>query len=175
MKRIFVVLNIVLLLLSSCSLGGSNMGKHFFTDSEISKKTFEQIIESIYDKDSETLKGMFSKTAIMASKDIDANLTDLFNFYNGEYITYDDIGGPMVTDERNADGTGGKRKELQSTFNLTSDKGEYQFAIKEYIIDTNNPDNIGIYSLYITNATDSKSSVYWGDGNWLPGITIMKK
>ena len=53
----------------------------------------------------------------------------------------------------------------------------YRIAIQSFTVDTANPNNVGIWSLYIIKAEDDEDpySAYRGDGKYTPGIHINIK
>ncbi len=95
-------------------------------------------------------------------------------FFQGEITKYDDWGGPCIETGKNDGERQGTWKSLQSTYDVVTNKGEYRFAIQEYISDTGDPKNIGINSLYIIKSEDSDMQyAYRGDGEWTQGIIIV--
>ena len=97
----------------------------------------------------------------------------MLKFFQGEFISYDFRAGPA---------TGGliehfkEQKYLETSYDVKTDETTYHIAIKEFIKDDFDPNNIGLYSLYII---DSKiweySYAYWGGGKWIPGINIEQE
>lgn len=174
MKRIILLLIVITLFFTSCSLGGSHMfGKLFRSDKEIANESFEKILNAIQNQDNSALKNLFSKKSVAASYDFDGSMTALFNFFKGQMLSYNDWGGPNTSDGMNDDGTGRNWKSIQSTFDVETKEGNYRFAIKTFIKDTADSDNVGIHSLYIIKAENSDIQfAYWGDGKWTPGIVI---
>ena len=61
---------------------------------------------------------------------------------------------------------------MESSFVVKTDVCEYRFAMQ--YITKGHPENIGITSLYVIRTTDDKNLdyMYWGDGNFTPGIHI---
>ena len=98
----------------------------------------------------------------------------LFDYYRGEFVSYDDWGGPGV--EQSVD-NGRKKKEMYSTYDIKTSEQMYRIAIQSFTVDTANPNNVGIWSLYIIKAEDDEDpySAYRGDGKYTPGIHINIK
>ena len=169
-KAIIFAMILMSLLLSSCSLGGANSSKIFTDDRSVANAHFEEILSAIKEQDGETLKSMFSKKALTEAVNIDQTIAELFQMMQGEVQSYDDWGGPTVDDSFE---DGERWQSMLSYYDLTTDEQKYRFAIKIYTIDTANPDNVGISSMYVINAKDSDLEyAYGGDGEWRPGIII---
>ena len=146
-----------------------------FDDSdEKADARFEQILDAISKKDQTGLKAMFSKQALSETNDFDGSMESLLDYVQGNIQSWESVGGAGGTDEKNADGTGNRRKKLESTYVFTTSEQEYQVAVYEYTIDTANPDNVGIYSFCIISTKDNQDSefTYWGSGE--AGINIGK-
>ncbi len=159
-KVIIILLIISLLLLSSCS-GGPKM-QTIIKDNDDKKADvrFEQVIESIKNKDKEALKEMFSKQSLDESEDIDDKVDYLFEFFQGEVLSWKRK-GPIV-DEKNH--YGHKVKESKSFYTVKTDEQEYLFFLLEYTEDTDNPDNVGLYTLRVIKAEDEETQFgYWQD------------
>lgn len=166
------------LLLSSCSLAGEIMNNSplFKSDASIANERFEQILDACQKQDATALKEMFSEKAISEAANFDDSITALFDFFQGEVTTYENVcGGPKVEQANNEDGTNRKWKKMSSSYDFETNEQKYRLAFEEYVVDTANADNIGIYSLYIIKAEDSKTEfAYWGGWEFNPGIVIEK-
>ena len=89
------------LLFGSCSLlngklagtEGEDMSRNnsfrLSTDDEISDTMFASILDAIKTKDSEAIKGLFSKQALEEDKNIDASIEYLFNLFDGEVVSWE--------------------------------------------------------------------------------------
>ncbi len=89
------------LLFGSCSLlngkpagtEGEDMSRNnsfrLSADDEISDAMFASILEAIKNKDSEAIKGLFSKQALAEDKNIDASIEYLFNLFDGEVVSWE--------------------------------------------------------------------------------------
>lgn len=174
MKKISSLLIALLFLLTSCSPRSSLEKLSFFKDdAQISNDSFETIIKAIQNQDENLLKSLFSKKAIMEADDFEKSVTDLFDFYQGEMISYDDFGAQSINTGINDGEFGFIWKSIQSTYMVKTDEQIYRIAIKEFVQDTSDIDNVGIYSLYIIKEENSDPEfAYWGDGKWSPGIII---
>jgi len=175
MKRKIAILLVVFgtILLSSCSLiSGYTSSRLFSNDQEIANSQMDKVLNAIQNKDKDALKAMFSKNAVDKAENFDKNIDELFEFYQGNVISYDDRSALGSGETMNY---GERQKRLDSTYDVETTEGKYRFAIEDYIIDTANPENVGIYSLYIIKAEDTDEQMaYRGDEKYTPGININK-
>ena len=138
----------------------------------------EQVLGVIKKQDKSAMKKLFCKKALNDDKDIDKTISSLFVFFRGDVVSYKLYAGPVATEERNVDGPGSHKKELEATFDVVTQKQKYRIALQEFTIDTTHPDNTnGIYSLCIIKATNTDEHfAYWGEGKLgTPGIVIQYK
>ena len=180
MKKKFVIpilfSFIIAFLFTSCSLGVPKMGM-FDNDRSKSDKRFEQILDAIKTKNESALERLFSKKAISEAKDMNGSINELFIFFQGDVVSYNDWGGVASFGGKNDDGTGRNWYSIQSTFDVKTSKEKYRFAIEEFTLDTADPNNVGILSLYIIKMKDDTDSqfAYHGDNKWTPGINFNIK
>lgn len=185
MKRklaIVIIMNFLcVLLLSSCS-GGTMLNKIFgnkkeqFFNKERAEENakMDEVLEAIKNKDNTKLKELFSKNVISQLESFEQNIMDLFDYYQGEVVSYDDWGGSGGEETWDY---GNKQKILYLSYDVKTTYKEYRFAIKYIIVDTDVPDNVGIYSLYIIKMEDDIEPQlgYRGDNKFTPGIHIGVK
>ena len=192
---LLMIITTMTILLCSCSLGSWIKGitddeeGHFFVEQSASggavlgrrlddghsyaNGQMEKVLKALQQKDKETLTDMFSKTAIAKEDDWEKSLDELFDYYQGEYISYDDWGGPGSGETVELDKI---EKDIESTYDVKTSVGEYRFSLFEYTENTFTEANVGIMSLYIIKMEDDtdQKSAYWGDGKNTPGINIGK-
>jgi len=172
---IFSLILIISLSLCSCSLGGTNMlGGLNNNDQSTANAQMDKVLEAIKNKDKDALKSMFSKKAVAESGNIDNSIDQLFDFFQGNFVSYNDWNAVYTEDTIN---NGDRQKILESTYDVKTSKATYRFAIEEYAQDTADSDNVGVCSIYIINMEDDTNPqfAYWGDGKWTPGINFNKK
>ena len=175
MKKIYLLLIALMFLLTSCSFGGLNMGIFDEDDESIANNTFKQIVNAIKCQDKTALETLFSEKVHEEVSNFDVDATDFLNFIQGEITSFDDAAEAGVGTDGEIE-YGKKRKEIQSSFGVETSEQKYYIAIRECTVDTFDPDNVGIKSIYIINAKDWKEDyVYRGDGKWTPGIVIDQK
>lgn len=146
------------------------MGEFFKSDKDIAEVRMKQILAAIENHEKDTIKKMFSKSTVNKSDDFDANIDSLFSFFQGDVESYDSWAGPGVFEEKSS---GNNKKEVQSTYDVKTTEQKYRISIQEFLVDTENPDNIGIYSFSIIKAEDTDEEyAYWNFGS---GIIIDQK
>lgn len=151
------------------------MGKLFETDGDVANEKFDKILDAIQNQDKAALKSMFSKKTLAEVNDMDEKIHELFDYFQGEFVSYDDWGGPSGGDEKNA---GNHLKRVELTYDVETSEQKYQFAFQDITIDTADKENVGIHSLYVINVeeipNEERRFAYWGDGQWTQGIHIGK-
>lgn len=140
-------------------------------DCEVSNNKFEEVLNAIQNKDKKALKSLFAKNALAEVENFDDSAEELFGYYDGNYTSYDDWGGPYATGEIKY---GNKITELRPTYDIVTDKGNYRATMKMISVDTNDSGNIGVWSIYFIKAEndDDLSCAYWGDKKNTPGINL---
>ena len=173
MKRKWMALLMTLatISMSACSLGGGGL---FDSDNQIANARMEKVLEALQSKDDSALKALFSKSAIADAKNFDDSIKSLFDYYEGNVISYDDKSALGVGETRE---DGHRQKEFNSTYDVKTSERTYRFAIQDVTIDTANPDNVGIRSLYVIKMEDDTDPLfaYRGDGKNTPGINMNIK
>lgn len=177
MKKILLALLAIMMFLSSCSLGGLELGKKgsFFQDDRSkANNSFEMVLNAIQNKDAIALKSLFSNASLKNVDDFDAIANDLFEFFQGNVVSYDDWGG-AVAGEGLREG-GQEWYIIQPTYDVKTSEQEYRFAFKEFTVNDFEPDKVGIWSLYVIKKADDTDPecAYRGDGKWTPGINIVE-
>lgn len=188
MKKIFalIIVLVLMLILTSCSLGGSQLkkffgndnqeGKFFNTgsqigryiedDGQIANERLEQLLEALKNKDKRAVKSMFSKKALSEAEDIDGHLDYLFEFFQGEIQKSEEC-FPATTKENNY---GHIIKKSEWWTYVYTDKEKYVFIVIDFTEDTDHPDNIGLYTLRVIKAEDEDTEFERFDKMEIPGI-----
>lgn len=140
------------------------------TDKELEEETLNNLTTAIINRDSEALKGLFSKKSMEEDPDFDENMEKLFDFFQGEITSYSYLGGE-VSGVKNYGCY--EEKYYRPRYTIITTKDEYQLDIEEIAVDIYDPDNVGIRSFYIIRTEDIidhyNSTVF----QWNPGITIV--
>ena len=173
MKKIVLVLLIVcLLFLSACySLAGSRL-KMLNEDNDEGKADarLEQIIEAIKNEDKDSLKKMFSQQAQDKADDLDGSMDSLFEFVQGDIQSWDTIVHGATNESIN---DGSRIKGSNSWYYITTEKQKYLLFFVECTVDTDHPENVGLYIIQVMKAEDKDTYFHGGGPSTLPaGIDI---
>jgi hypothetical protein len=160
-KQIMMLLLIVsVVFLCSCSLGGSRTEiLNSSNDDEQAVARLEQVIKATKNKDKKALKSVFSKQTLEQADDFDNCMDDLFDFFQGEVNSWKKSSGPTVFESNDH---GHKNKKVSSYYYVNTDKQKYFFLLEYCPVDTDYPNNIGIYLLLVVKAED-REKIYDGD------------
>ena len=152
--------------------GGAILGRILGDDGAYAKGQLEKVLKALEEKDKETLTDMFSKTAIAKEDDWEKSLEELFDYYQGGFISSVDHCEGTTEEVQLED----KMKYIDSSYDVKTSVGEYRFAIQDYTEDTEEKANVGILSLYVIKMKDDtdQGSAYLGDGKNTPGINVGK-
>ena len=164
MRKVYLTLLIILvLLLTSCSSGDSNMVRDLFrkNEREAANERFEELVKAIQNQDSDSLKLLFSEKSLKESQNAEEDIQALLDYFQGGM---------------NADGTGRYWKCLYATYDVETTQDQYRFAMEFMLQDTADADNVGIRSLYVIRLADDPNPqrAYRGDGENTPWININK-
>lgn len=155
-KRIIILLLIAsMFFLCSCSLGGSRV-QMLNKDNDEGKADarLEQIIEAIKNKDKDSLKKIFSKQAINEAEDLDGRIDYLFDFVQGNIESWETIVHGNAYESINH---GSRIKKSSSWYYVNTDKQKYLFFFLDNTIDTDHPENVGVYMLQVIKAEDKET------------------
>jgi len=100
---------------------------------------------------------MFSPEALKEAKDIDDGIEYIMQFYKGKIKSKD--GTVVTSDSKN---NGEKTSELECYYTVTTDVVTYIVFFIDQVIDTKNPDNVGLYMLQIIKLSDEEKEFDWG-------------
>lgn len=134
-------------------------------DEEMADTRFQAIVDALEKEDEEGLKNMFSSNALKNAEDIDGGIAYIIDFFEGEIVSTD---GGYTTSESIDHGE--KTYELECSYKVITDRGNYSFYFIDQLVDTENPDNEGLYMLEIIKESDDEEFFYWGDGERCAGI-----
>jgi hypothetical protein len=134
---------------------------HYNADDRITERQFKQVLIALKNKDKNLLKAMFSKKVLEESNLIDNDIDYLFNFFQGDVISWNQDGGPIVDLNINY---GERLKEMKSFFKIYTSEQKYLVFILDYYEDTAHPENVGLYTLRIIKMEDEETQFgYWQD------------
>lgn len=154
MRKRFIcaILTISMFLLSSCSFGGGRSALlNISNDDDLAKSRLKKVLVALKNQDRIELKSMFSQQALKEADDIDGNIDSLFDFFQGKVVSWKKDSGPTVFKSNHY---GHNKKEINSYYYVTTDKGKYYFLFEDFPVDTDHPDNVGLYLLLVVKAED---------------------
>ena len=172
MKKVFLMLMAALFFLSACSLEEIESMKKFYTeDSVLVKDTYVQLLDVLSRRDHEQLKGMLSPK-VRQNPDLDQKIEDLFDYIEGDILPFDEETQILPAAEMSFH-HGGRSKKLRTSIDLVTDEQKYIISLQEYVVDTIEPDNEGIESIYIAYAKNYTYGVIYQSGSrWDTGINL---
>ena len=139
------------------------------TNAQQADYIFEKIICAIEADDTLALRELFSTSTVNNIDSFDEDIKTLVDFFEGKMVSYKRY-GPGSNESK--EGTF-RTKDVFASFDVTTDSAQYRIAIRFCAVDSQNAENIGVYSLYIIKAENSDTEVaYWGNDVWNPGINI---
>jgi len=159
-KSLLLLMILVVFALISCSIGGSRT--EMINNSNIEKDMearLEKIVEAINRKDKEALEAVFSKKSRSDSNDIVESINSLFDFIQGTINTRERASGSTVFESNDY---GHQIIEVSSYYFVNTDIQKYFFLLRDYPVDTDNPDNVGVYTLLVVRA-DEEEKIWDGD------------
>ena len=68
-------------------------------DSSVANDKFSELIDAIQTQDINTMKSLFSKNALKEAENLDESIRHLFDYFQGELVSYNNWGGPGVKAE----------------------------------------------------------------------------
>ena len=154
--RTFIIISIIIAILCFlCSCAGFG-GRRviYFDDTDIkATKRIKQIIKIINKEDKEAFKKLFSQKAIEEADGFDENLDHLFELFQGKIESWEKNSGPSVSKSSDY---GHIIKNVSSYYYITTTDGQkYFFLLDDFPIDTDHPDNVGLFLLIVAKAEDS--------------------
>jgi hypothetical protein len=165
MRKIVVLLGVIMLMMS---LAGCSLLKGFVNEEYESKKMALKIIEALENKDEDALRNVFSPKALAEADDFDEGLEYIMNVYEGS----------LVKCERNTShgsnhfGTPGRTWMVEVSFNVVTDKQTYYLGFRYWIINEQDPNAEGLYTIKLDSRETTSSEGYFkGLGHYdRPGI-----
>ncbi len=126
-------------LLTACS------DSDYVSPSNQARNDLITIVESINEQDSTAIKNLLSSYLLANVKDIDSSIDEMFEFIDGEIVSYDKPFGSECGSFEKKD-TGAK---IQS---FVTDKGtEYYIGTNQWYRYDEHPEQVGIYNITVKN------------------------
>ncbi len=172
-KKIMWALSIGICLLLMCSCHGSRvnneLGGTIMSEGQKADMRIDQIISAIIANDKESLKSLFSKKALSEADHFDDEVTALFDFIQGDITSWEkDSWSSSESIEY------GKRSlMIRSAFKIVTDVEEYDLFLIDYVIDTIDLENEGVYMLEVSKLSYSGEWESW-QNRMRAGISIVE-
>ena len=109
-------------------------------------------------QDAAAIKAQFAPNAVAAQPELDDQIEALLDYYAGKPWEIDSP-GCMTMDSSNADGTGGRTSSFQMHGMILTDRF-YRFSLRGISVDTKNPDNVGIWALFLLQVDQPTDYAY---------------
>ncbi len=163
MKKIKVVLCCVILCIN---LGGcikpmnrgERLTKELGSEQQMADRMMEDIAAALDAGDADALKSLFSKTALEEATDIDQQISDLLEFYQGKKQSFEGDASSSTHTKYGED----IEKELKGHYILITDTEQYRVAYQYKPIDKSNSEQEGLLSMEIvTDTTYQKDEFRW--------------
>ncbi len=132
---------------------------------------FKEFIDTLLTKDKESIKVLFAPNAISGIENFDKMLENFYSYYkNYNGINYISVEIFENKFEESMYYTAAF-ETITANAEETEIESSHLFALKWYIKDTLDGDNIGVWSCYVIESDrKSRYSGYNGDGFWTSGI-----
>jgi hypothetical protein len=114
-------------------------------EDNISNKLFQEIVDALNKKDQQALRNLFSPNALKEADDIDGGIEYLMDLYQGTIISKE--GG--FDEGSGGNDHGAKTYDVASKYDVTTEVDKYVLFFVDRVIDTENPENIGLTTLEI--------------------------
>ena len=108
---------------------------------------------------------MFSTSALTEAENIDEGLAYVMDFFQGETTSID--GGCSTSESVDH---GEKTIRLECRYWVTTDKDEYFIFFVYDDVDTENPDNVGLYMLKMVKQSEVDAETDWVGKPYVAGI-----
>lgn len=167
-RKLLLIIQIVLipaLLLSGCAdlkiskaLVQHAVGGIYDPTDQIAVEQLNAILDAVVAQDAAAVKAQFAPNAIAAQPELDDQIEALLDYYAGKPWEIDSP-GCMTMDSSNADGTGGRTSSFQMHGMILTDRF-YRFSLRGISVDTKNPDNVGIWALFLLQVDQPTDYAY---------------
>ena len=167
-RKLLLIIQIVLipaLLLSGCAdlkiskaLVQHAVGGIYDPTDQIAVEQLNAILDAVVAQDAAAIKAQFAPNAIAAQPELDDQIEALLDYYAGKPWEIDSP-GCMTMDSSNADGTGGQTSSFQMHGMILTDRF-YRFSLRGISVDTKNPDNVGIWALFLLQVDQPTDYAY---------------
>jgi len=149
-------------------LGGCDVS----SNDDIANECYSKLIEALNSNDLTKIESLFAKNIVNNINDFENQTIRLLDYYQGESVSYKKYSIGITEDKDKKI----YAKYFNMSLDITTTEEIYRIATIWYVDDTNDNNNIGIWSLYIIKFSNDlyPEKAYGGDGLWTNGIHIGK-
>lgn len=157
------------------AFGISGWGPHMFSglydpNYDREERLLKKVIAAVEANDTDSLKALFSVNAVAAAGDLDQQIADLMDFYEGQLVS---LNSPASAVHQSHHGRV-RTETTEATYELQTTEEAYRVAMAFCVTDTTDENNVGITSIYIIKEENADPEfAYWGGWVWEPGIIIQ--
>ena len=166
-RKLLLIIQIVLipaLLLSGCAdlkiskaLVQHAVGGIYDPTDQIAVEQLNAILDAVVAQDAAAVKAQFAPNAIAAQPELDSQIEALLAYYNNETWEFE-IPATGISESRNE--TGGTTRSYEMHSRIDGEK-YYLVAMHAVVNDTTEPDNVGIWSLFLFRTDYPIESAYY--------------
>ena len=124
---------------------------------QIAEDQLNAILEAAVAQDAAAIKAQFAPNAIAAQPELDSQIEALLAYYNNETWEFE-IPATGISESRNE--TGGTTRSYEMHSRIDGEK-YYLVAMHAVVNDTTEPDNVGIWSLFLFRTDYPIESAYY--------------
>jgi len=124
---------------------GERLTKELGSEQQMADRMMEDIATALDNGDADALKSLFSKTALEEATDIDQQISDLLQFYQGKKQSFEGDASSSTHTKYGED----IEEQLIGQYLLTTDKESYRVIYDYNVIDKDNPNAEGLSQLEI--------------------------
>ena len=172
MKKYYIQMILIGITVVATCCGCGRLGNASFLkggDQAIADEAFETLIEAVESGDSEAIKEMFAEDALEQIDDIDAEIEDFIEFYEGTMTSSDDWG---LASKVCSGGDKGYYRQVSGRYKIETTESAYRikFTLNESAPEESHE---GIYEIGIIEE-DSFEEKWQQFGTDTPGIYIVE-
>lgn len=178
-RKLLLIIQIVLipaLLLSGCAdlkiskaLVQHAVGGIYDPTDQIAVEQLNAILDAVVAQDAAAIKAQFAPNAVAAQPELDDQIEALLAYYNNETWEFE-IPATGISESRNE--TGGTTRSYEMHSRIDGEK-YYLVAMHAVVNDTTEPDNVGIWSLFLLHVDVPVRERYYIKGeNDMVGIYV---
>ena len=166
-RKLLLIIQIVLipaLLLSGCAdlkiskaLVQHAVGGIYDPTDQIAVEQLNAILDAVVAQDAAAIKAQFAPNAVAAQPELDDQIEALLAYYNNETWEFE-MPATGISESRNE--TGGTTRSYEMHSRIDGEK-YYLVAMHAVVNDTTEPDNVGIWSLFLFRTDYPIESAYY--------------